>query len=118
MTESARVTLKVTQPYNFCDPKQRGDWFDIVIALVQYLQSGESKVGFLNKHHPKNMLHKDVEARVEAEESKIDETRGQDIPQESAEDRTDSSTSHVVRRSTRKRPRDVEFESGRKGKRR
>ena len=39
---------------------------DILVALIEYLRSGESKVGFLNKSLEKNMLHKSVEdAHVE-----------------------------------------------------
>ena len=55
------VTLKVTPRYDFCNREKRKEWFDIVIALFQYLQSGDSRVGFLNNNAPKNMLHKDVE---------------------------------------------------------
>ena len=121
VTESARVSLKVTRPYNFCNPIQRGEWFDIVVALFQYFKSGESKLGFLNKDHPRNMLHKGVEAQIEVEESKAEETNIEDISQTIAETEVEhtSSTSKAdpVRRSTRKRPQDAEPESGRKVKR-
>jgi hypothetical protein len=40
------------------DPVQRGDWLDVLIALIQYLQSGQSKVGFLNNNVERNMIHK------------------------------------------------------------
>jgi hypothetical protein len=33
--------------YDFCDPRERGEWLDVVIALIEYLRSGESKVGIL-----------------------------------------------------------------------
>jgi hypothetical protein len=47
--------------YDFCDPRERGEWLDVVIALIEYLRSGESKVGFLNKSLEKNMLYKSGE---------------------------------------------------------
>jgi len=98
--------MKVTPPYNFCSPEERGEWFDIVVALVQYLQSGESRVGFLNKQHSRNMLHKDVEAQVEADEEKMAENK-ENVPDEKG-DRTDSTTRvGPLRRSTRTRPVDV-----------
>jgi hypothetical protein len=42
---------------------ERGHWLDILIALIEYLRSGDSKVGFLNKAMGKNMLDKGVEDR-------------------------------------------------------
>lgn len=39
----------------------RGQWLDVLIALIEYLRSGESKVGFLNKAMERNMLNKGVE---------------------------------------------------------
>jgi hypothetical protein len=53
------VTLRTTKPYDFYDPKDRGEWLDIVIALIEYLRSGDSKVGYLNNQVLENMLHKD-----------------------------------------------------------
>ena len=70
------IMLKVTQPYNFCDVKQRREWFDIVVALIQYLQSGESRVGFLNRNADRNMLHKEIEMQLEIDESQIDSEEG------------------------------------------
>ena len=55
---SEGVTLNRTKPYDFCDVQERGEWFDVVVALIQYLLSGESKVGFLNNQHPRNLIHK------------------------------------------------------------
>jgi hypothetical protein len=52
------VTLKCSPLYDFLDPSQRGEWLDILVALIQYLQSGQSKVGFLNNNVSKNMIHK------------------------------------------------------------
>jgi len=54
------VTLKNTKAYNFADTNERGEWFDIFVALIQYLLSGESKVGFLNNTSPGNwnLIHK------------------------------------------------------------
>jgi hypothetical protein len=37
-----------TREYDFADSQERGNWFDAFVALVQYLLSGESKVGYLN----------------------------------------------------------------------
>ena len=50
---SGGVILSRTRPYDFCDVPDRGEWFDIFVALVHYLRSGESKVGFLNNNHPR-----------------------------------------------------------------
>ena len=55
---TGEVTLHTTKPYDFCDVAERGEWLEIFVALVQYLVSGESKVGFLNKNHPRNLIHK------------------------------------------------------------
>jgi hypothetical protein len=54
------VTVKKTKAYNFTDTNERGEWFDIFVALIQYLLSGESKVGFLNNTSPGswNLIHK------------------------------------------------------------
>lgn len=54
------VTLHCTPLYNFCIPQDRKGWVDIFIALVEYLRSGESKVGFLNKKIRQNLLNKVV----------------------------------------------------------
>ena len=35
-----------------------GKWIAVFVALVQCLRSGESKVGWLSKSHPKNLIHK------------------------------------------------------------
>lgn len=56
------VTLSATRLYDFCDPVERGEWLDIVIALIEYLRSGTSYVGYLNNRVEKNMLHKDLKA--------------------------------------------------------
>lgn len=115
--DPARVNLKVTPPYNFCDPSQRREWFDIVVALFQYLQSGESKVGFLNRKHPKNMLHKDIEADFEAEENTPDEIEPEEG--ESEGDQIEPNTvAGPVQSSTRKRASDKEAKFSLKAKRR
>ena len=54
-----RVELSVTRLYDFRDPVERGDWLDILIALIEYLRSGTSYVGSLNNRIEKNMIHKD-----------------------------------------------------------
>lgn len=41
----------------------------MLIAVIEYLRSGESKVGFLNKSIKKNMLHKAEEDEVGLESS-------------------------------------------------
>jgi hypothetical protein len=50
--------LNRTKTYDFCKVDERGEWFDVFVALIQYLLSGESKVGFLNMSHPRNLIHK------------------------------------------------------------
>lgn len=51
------VFLSATRMYDFCEPADRVLWLDILIALIEYLRSGESYVGALNNRLPKNMLH-------------------------------------------------------------
>jgi hypothetical protein len=53
--------LRSTPPYDFCKPDAREKWLQIFVALIEYLRSGESKVGFLNKSLEPNYLHKEVE---------------------------------------------------------
>ena len=53
-----QVILNRTKFYNFAEPEERGEWFDVFVALILYLVSGESKAGFLNKYHPANLLNK------------------------------------------------------------
>jgi hypothetical protein len=67
--KTERVKLTSTKLYDFCDPTERAEWLDILIALIEYLRSGESKVGFLNKSTDKNMLHKLQEDAVELQEA-------------------------------------------------
>ena len=57
--------MSATKFYDFCDPKEREEWLDIVVALIEYLRSGESRVGFMNKNVEENLLHKHVEVEVE-----------------------------------------------------
>ena len=52
------VTLTATPAYDFCKPVERGEWIDIFIALIQFLKSGDSKVGNLNNRLENNMIHK------------------------------------------------------------
>ena len=52
------MDLKSSKLFDFCDVGERGEWLDAFVALIQYLVSGESKVGFLNKNHPRNLIHK------------------------------------------------------------
>ena len=91
----AGVTLKMTPPYNFCDGGKQEQWFDIVVALVQYLQSGVSRVGFLNCNAPWNMLHKDIETQVEMEES-----ASKSETENKAEDGIEDSSTKDIKKST------------------
>ena len=50
--------LKRSKRYDFVNVHERGEWFDLFVALVQYLLSGESKVGYLNNSHRSNLIHK------------------------------------------------------------
>ena len=61
------MDLCATRLYDFCDPKERGEWLDIFIALIEYLRSGESHVGYLNARVEKNMIHKEIEDKEVAE---------------------------------------------------
>jgi hypothetical protein len=117
------VTLKVTPPYDFCNLERRGDWFDVVVALVQYLQSGESRVGFLNNIAPKNMLHKDIEMQLEMNESESESKMEEVSPEDTRPGmyllcRMLILVTGPVRRSTRKRAMETEVQSDRKVKRR
>jgi hypothetical protein len=61
------VTLNRTKAYDFCKVDDRVEWFDVFVALIQYLLSGESKVGFLNNSHPWNLIHKVCVKSVKAD---------------------------------------------------
>jgi hypothetical protein len=86
---------------------------DVLIALIEYLRSESSKVGYLDNSIEKNMLHKDQEERVS--ESSADEN--------SENEQVVSGSSNVVlelcinleppeslRRLNGKRPLDKTFE--------
>ena len=66
------MTLSSTKLYDFCDPVERAEWLDILIALIEYLRSGESKVGFLNQSLDRNMLHKSQEDEREVENQAVE----------------------------------------------
>ena len=66
--DSENVILSSTRLYDFYDPYERGEWLDILIALIEYLRSGESRIGFLNNSVPKNMLHKNRDEDIVTEE--------------------------------------------------
>src|SRR2546423_11950948 len=51
------ITLRSTPLYDFCDVEQRGQWLDMLVALIEYLRSGECRVGVLNRGLPSNRLH-------------------------------------------------------------
>ena len=59
------IQLSASKLFDVCDPDERGQWLDVLIAMVEYLRSGESKVGCLNNSMEKNMLHKDNEVQFE-----------------------------------------------------
>jgi hypothetical protein len=44
--------------FDFARVEERGGWFDVFVGLVGYLVSGESRVGFLNRGHPVNLIDK------------------------------------------------------------
>ena len=52
------MILSASPLYDFVDPAQRGEWLDVFIALIEFLRSGESRVGFLNRALTRNMIHK------------------------------------------------------------
>jgi hypothetical protein len=56
--EGSGVILDRSKAYDFGDVRERGEWLEVFVALIQYLLSGESQVGFLNNSHPWNLIHK------------------------------------------------------------
>lgn len=56
--DSDAIILSSTRLYEFCDPGQRGEWLDVLVALIEYLRSGSSRVGYLNNAVTRNMIHK------------------------------------------------------------
>lgn len=55
---SAEVALTRSKEYDFANTEERAEWFEVFVALVQYLLSGESKVGYLNDARRENPVHK------------------------------------------------------------
>jgi hypothetical protein len=55
---SEGVIVNRSKAYDTCKVDERSEWVDIFVALIQYLLSGESKVGSLNNSHPRNLIHK------------------------------------------------------------
>lgn len=94
--ETEGITLTSTKLYDFCDPTERAEWLDILIALIEYLRSGESKVGFLNKSMDNNMLHKVQEELQEKE--KAGDTNVGDVVEATRREEVGT-----LRRSSRKR---------------
>ena len=43
------VKLRSTRLYDFCDVHDCGECLDIVVVLIEYLRTGESKVGYPNR---------------------------------------------------------------------
>ena len=65
-TTSSDMIMSATKLYDMCNVAERAQWLDILIALIEYLRSGKSKVGYLNSSHERNMLHKGVEEQAQA----------------------------------------------------
>jgi hypothetical protein len=65
INNSERVRLSSTRLYDFCDPVERAEWLDVLIALVEYLRSGTCHVGYLNNSLARDMLHKQESQREE-----------------------------------------------------
>src|SRR5579862_7984247 len=84
--EDGSIKLSSTRLYDFCDPVERGQWLDILIALIEYLRSGESKVGFLNKTLEKNMLNKEGEEEVAEEDRGVEEEGEEEEGEEEEEE--------------------------------
>jgi hypothetical protein len=59
--DSEGVILSRTRAYDFSKSEERGEWFDVFVALLQYLLSGESKVGYLNNSRENNPIHKVIQ---------------------------------------------------------
>lgn len=55
---STGSNLHKTKAYDFYKVDVRGEWFDVFVALMQYLVTGQSKVGVLDKAHPSDLTHK------------------------------------------------------------
>jgi hypothetical protein len=70
-TVDEKTILSSTRLFDICNPVERGEWLDVLIGLIEYLRSGNSKVGFLNNSVEKNMLHKDQEEKEFVEESGV-----------------------------------------------
>ena len=59
------IRLSASKSYDVCDPRERGQWLDVLIAMIEYLRSGESKMGYLNNSVPTCALHNDNEVKFE-----------------------------------------------------
>jgi len=104
------VTLRCTRQYDFTRLDDRADWLDILVALVLYLRSGESRVGYLSRGMGGNRLHKEVEEEMERVEAEAARQAAKlaadkdDADKETVEDGTEVDGTRAPRRSTRKRP--------------
>lgn len=47
--EHGGVILQSSPLYEFCKVEQRGEWIRILVGLIEFLRSGESKMGYLNR---------------------------------------------------------------------
>jgi len=103
-----RITLRCSRAYDFANVPERAAWLDVLVALVRYLQSGESRVGYLSRALRRNRLHKRVDEEVEselvAEGSQAQNVQARNVQTRSVEDSEDSKTETVVE----KEPAEVE----------
>jgi hypothetical protein len=78
----------------------------VLIAMVEYLRSGDSKVGYLNNSVEKNMLHKDNEVQFEksvARDRGSGQIQERDMRDVAGDGLGDGNSAVVLRRSMRKR---------------
>lgn len=80
---SSGVVLRCSRAYDFANVAERGAWLDVLVGLVLYLRSGESRVGYLSKALGRNRLHKRVE---EAEAQAEAEAQGMNVQVQTDED--------------------------------
>jgi hypothetical protein len=112
--------LRATKLYDVCNTVDRAQWLDILVALIEYLRSGTSKVGYLDCSHERNMLHKGVEQTVNEEGRGTIDGEEQDQGSDQEEDEERENHPNVViddgprvqlRRSTRKRAENIPSDS-------
>jgi hypothetical protein len=60
VSNKPRITLRKTKPYHLSKKDERAEIFMLLAKLFWYLRSGESHVGYLNKHFARNPIHEAV----------------------------------------------------------